>query len=229
PRENPLDVLDQHVALNIDRGAGPLAPQRGQLQRMRDQRDAETPAADRKHGQAHAVDRDRALLDQVTHLRRGNFKRVQLRVAFRRDRDDFAYAVDVTRNQVPAEQFIQRETTLEVDPGAHGQRSQRRAPQRFGRHVHRYNAAPLSAPFLDHGETRAVDRDRIADRNARERQRGAETQQRTLVGALYTLDRAEILDDACEQDRLSMPPSGAEKNPEKSYFLSVCSATDPFL
>src|SRR6202022_451797 len=78
PRENSFDVLNQHVALDVDRGAWSLAPKRGQLERVRDQRDAEAPARNREYGQAHAVDRDRALLDQVARLRRRNFKSVQL-------------------------------------------------------------------------------------------------------------------------------------------------------
>src|ERR1700738_1306149 len=56
PRKNSFDVLNQHVALDVDRGAGSLAPKRGQLERVRDQRDAEAPARNREYGQAHAVD-----------------------------------------------------------------------------------------------------------------------------------------------------------------------------
>src|SRR3954470_12145013 len=57
-----LDVLGDHVDLEVHGVAGGLGTQDGQFQRGRDQADAERLVVDRHDGQRHAVDGDRTLL-----------------------------------------------------------------------------------------------------------------------------------------------------------------------
>src|SRR5208282_1012545 len=63
-----LDVFAEHIAFDIDRRAGAFGAERGHLEGVRDKLATESPVADSKHGEAHAVDRYRALLDQVARL-----------------------------------------------------------------------------------------------------------------------------------------------------------------
>src|SRR5688572_25957639 len=60
-----LHVLGDHVDLEIDRRAVRRASERRALERLRDQRDVEAAVVDAGDGQRHAVDGDRALLDDV--------------------------------------------------------------------------------------------------------------------------------------------------------------------
>src|SRR6266480_2559462 len=60
-----LDVLRDHIDLHVHRIADLLVPQRGELQRGRDQADGQPVAVHRDHGQRHPVQGDRALLHHV--------------------------------------------------------------------------------------------------------------------------------------------------------------------
>src|SRR3954447_13260188 len=64
-RDQPLYVLRQHVDLQVDRGPLGGGAEIGALERLRNQRDLESPLVERGHRQRHAVHRDRALLDHV--------------------------------------------------------------------------------------------------------------------------------------------------------------------
>jgi hypothetical protein len=60
-----LDVLGDHVDLEVDRVARALAAERRQPERRRDEAHLEPVVAERADGQGDAVDGDRALLDDV--------------------------------------------------------------------------------------------------------------------------------------------------------------------
>ena len=65
PSRRRLDVLGDDVDLEVDRVAGALAAQGGDLGGVRDDGDGEAVVVDGGHGEADAVDGDRALLDHV--------------------------------------------------------------------------------------------------------------------------------------------------------------------
>src|SRR5208283_1705032 len=69
-RENLLDILYQHVVLDVDAVAGLLETERRRSQRVGNYFDGKVAVLDREDGQADSVDGDRALLDQVARLRR---------------------------------------------------------------------------------------------------------------------------------------------------------------
>ena len=64
-RQQPLDVLREHVDLEVDRVARRERAERRLGQRVRDERDREAVVVERGDGQRDAVDGDRALLDAV--------------------------------------------------------------------------------------------------------------------------------------------------------------------
>ena len=63
--EQPLDVLGEHVDLEVHLAAGLEVAERRLGERVRDQRDGEAVAVERRDRQRDALDRDRALLDAV--------------------------------------------------------------------------------------------------------------------------------------------------------------------
>ena len=65
PVDEFLDVLGEHVDLEIDLVAGLDGPERGHFERVRDERDRERVVVERGDRERDAVDRDRALLDAV--------------------------------------------------------------------------------------------------------------------------------------------------------------------
>src|SRR5882757_9425727 len=60
-----LDVLGDHVDLQVDRITDRLGAQHRELERGRDQPDAERLVVHGHHGQRDSVDRDRALFNDV--------------------------------------------------------------------------------------------------------------------------------------------------------------------
>src|SRR4051812_31850597 len=69
--EHLLDVLGDHVDLEVDRVADRLGAQDGEFEGGRDQADAERVGGDVHDGERDTVDGDRALLDHVP----GQFRR----------------------------------------------------------------------------------------------------------------------------------------------------------
>ena len=65
-----FDVLGEDVDLEVDGVANSLVPKRGEGERGGDERDGERVVVDGGDGEAHAVDGDRALLDDVAGQRR---------------------------------------------------------------------------------------------------------------------------------------------------------------
>ena len=120
---------------------------------MRNQGAPKAPAAHSEHRKAHAVNGNRALLDQVTRLARGDLEGKQARLALRLDRDDTAYAVYVSGDKVAAQRFGKRQAAFEVHPVAGRKLSKGRAPQRLRGNLHL--KPPASARY--HREASSVD------------------------------------------------------------------------
>src|SRR5918999_3312923 len=66
PWEQAFDVLREHVDLEIYLAAGLQGRQRRRLQRERNERDRERVVRELRDGERYAVERHRALLDEVT-------------------------------------------------------------------------------------------------------------------------------------------------------------------
>src|SRR5208282_826013 len=193
-RKNLLDVLHQHVVLDVDAVTGLFESERRRAKRVRDDLYRKAAVFDRENCQAHTVDADRALLDQVARLRGRDLEGEKFRVAFGLDRYDAADAVDVAGDQVAAEQLAEREASLEIDAAAGLQIAKAGAAQGLRRDVHREAAGA----FGNHRQARAVDRDRVADADFRNGQRGMDGNYDALVGRLQAFDGAEVFNDTGE-------------------------------
>src|ERR1019366_8276241 len=73
-RENLLDILNQHVVLDVDGVTGLLEIERRRSQRVGNYFDGKVAVLDREDGQAGPVVGDRDLLDQVASLRGRNLE-----------------------------------------------------------------------------------------------------------------------------------------------------------
>src|SRR5207249_290600 len=149
-------------------------------------------------GQAHPVDRDRALLHQVGPRGGRAAEAVGGRVAVRRDRLQAADGVDVSLDDVAAQAIAQLERALEVQPAPDGQPAERRAGERLGREV---GHEPRAGAAHD-GQTRAVHGDALADGEPRERTRRRDRETRPGTARLAPLETARRLDDAGEHGAL---------------------------
>ena len=97
-----IDVAREHIAFEIDAVAGPAVAERRHGERVRDHGDRERPCRALEHGETDAVDRDRALFDEVASERRRDAEAEERAVAFTRDRAQLADAVDVTEDEMAA-------------------------------------------------------------------------------------------------------------------------------
>jgi hypothetical protein len=127
---------------------------------VRDKSDREARGVDGGDGQARAVDRDRALLDDVAEdVGRGvdpHAPPITLGLAAA----DAADAVDVPLDEVAAQGLTRAEGSLEVDAVAALESRERGALERLGHELERDPAVR----DLDRRQAAAVHRDRVADR-----------------------------------------------------------------
>ena len=153
-----LHVLGQHIDLQVDRPTGRSGAERRALERLRDERDLERVVVDSRNGKGHALDRDRALLDDVAQQlgRRGDPD--DPGEALLAHRVDLAGAVDVALDDVAAEPVAGAQRQLEVDRVARPERAERAAPQRLLHHV----GGEAVTVGLDRRQADAVDRHRVA-------------------------------------------------------------------
>src|SRR5439155_3658329 len=201
--QHALDPLQEDVGLEVDAVARLALAERRLLERVRDERRREARAAAGGHRETHAVDGDRALLDQVGGQGAGTAEAVEEPVAVARDLLEASDAVDVALDDVAAHAVAHAERALEVDTRPGGHAAERGAAQRLGRNVDR--EAPV-APRGD-GEAGAVHGDALAEREAREGPRSGDGETRSAAARPAPLDAAGRLDDAGEQ--LSRrPPAG---------------------
>jgi len=115
PIKELLDVLAEHVGLEIYCVANPPLLQRRYFIRVRDDPNPKALRRYSSHGKADAVDRYRTFEDNVTqHLaRRSDVKNMVLPRAF--PSDDFSRAIDVTGDEVPAEFPVSAKRAFEID------------------------------------------------------------------------------------------------------------------
>jgi hypothetical protein len=117
--QHALDVAGDQVDLQVDPGAGFQCVQRGVLHRVRDEVDAQLgafrPVRHAVDGEAHAVDGDRSLVGQVLAQRLGCEDAQVPAFADRLHFQHEADAVDVARNDVPAEAVVGAQRFFEVD------------------------------------------------------------------------------------------------------------------
>src|SRR5206468_12878204 len=201
--QHALDLLQEDVGLEVDAVARLALAERRLLERVRDERRREARAAAGGHRETHAVDGDRALLDQVGDEGAGGAEAVEEPVAVARHLLEVSDAVDVALDDVAAHAIAHAERALEVDTRPGGHAAERGAAQRLGRNVDR--EAPV-APRGD-GEAGAVHGDALAEREAGEGPRRGDGETRSAAARPAPLDAADRLDDAGEQ--LSRrPPAG---------------------
>jgi len=98
-----MDVLAEQVDFDVEAIAGAHATQRRHRERVRDERHAEASVRERGDGEAHAVERDRALLDDERRQLGGQRADELAVIADGLDGDDFDGAVDVPLYPVAAQ------------------------------------------------------------------------------------------------------------------------------
>src|SRR4051794_40135305 len=163
-----LDVLGEHINLQVHDTPGGGLPERRALERLWDQGDGESAAVHSGHCKRHPVDRDGALLHDIAKDLGWCGHPDDPREAVLGDRLDLARAAHVALHHVTAEPVAGAQRELDVHLIALAQRPQRRAAQRFRHHV----GAEAAAVGLDRREADAVDRDRIAVGQLRRQRRG---------------------------------------------------------
>src|SRR5690606_7807316 len=131
PFEHPLDVTGQQIDLDVHRRAGPVVSDDRRIARMRHDVDAEAVARDLVHGQAHAVDGDRALARDVTREPGGQIDRDDERPGRRLDRGHARDAVDVAADEMAVERVAERKRRLEIHARAVREQTERRHRQRL--------------------------------------------------------------------------------------------------
>ena len=125
---------------------------------MLDERDGEAVVVELGHRQRHAVDGDRALLDQVTENVRRDVEPDALAVGFVVDGANGSDRVDMPLDVVPAERLSGPQGRLEIHLGA----ERLRPPFRLDHDVERQPAVVVARD----GEAHAVDGDGVADAGA---------------------------------------------------------------
>src|SRR3954447_11898456 len=131
PFEETLDVLRREVHLEVDEVTHALVSEGGDLRGVRDQCDGEAVPEEVHDGEAHAVHRDRALLDDVAE----KVGLVHLHLQVGRGHDDLAGAVDVALHEVAPEPVGEADRSFEVDRVADGERAEGRAAIGLVAHV----------------------------------------------------------------------------------------------
>src|SRR5438477_8152023 len=188
-----IDVAREHIAFEIDAVAGPAVAERRHGERVRDHGDRERPCRALEHGETDAVDRDRALFDEVASERRRDAEAEERAVAFTRDRAQLADAVDVTEDEMAAQAVGEAERALEVDALPGSQRAERRPAHALRRHVDDEGRAADAR----HGHAGPAHGDALADPEAAwpaaNREPRAATRRRS-----QGRDLADALDDAAE-------------------------------
>src|SRR3954470_493996 len=192
-----LHMLGQDVHFQVDGSPLSRPAQRGSLQRLGDERHREPVVAEVGDRERDAVDRDRALLDDVAQQRRIGVDDHDPREALLAHLAHDPEAVDVALDNVAAEPVGGTQRQLEVDGAVGLERAERRAAERLGHHV---GAEQLAAAHPAGGEADAVDGDRVAlAQLTGERRLDAEAHAvARLVDAMHG---AEVLDETGEHSR----------------------------
>src|SRR5207248_7929983 len=99
--------------------------------------DAEAACFDLIDREADAIERHRTLRRDVAHQLRRRFDREADRIAFGPPIDEPRYAIDVARDEMPAELVAEAQRALEIDRRSLLPLAQCRARQCLGRGLHR--------------------------------------------------------------------------------------------
>ncbi|OMI41550.1 phosphoenolpyruvate synthase/pyruvate phosphate dikinase [Streptomyces sparsogenes DSM 40356] len=196
--QQPLDVFGEHVHFEVDRVAGLLDAEGGQGEGRRDEADGEVVRARVDHGQADAVDRDGALLDDVAAEVGGERDRDDLPVLGGLALDDGAGAVDVALHQMTAQAPAERHGALQVDAGADGEGAEAGAVQGLGHDV----GGEPAVLEVDDGEADAVDGDRVAVLGAFGDDGAADQEAGRVAEVLDGDDLTQFFDDSGEHSAL---------------------------
>src|SRR5581483_9901444 len=182
---------------------------------MRDDPDAKTVFADAGDREAHAVDGDGTLVDDVTHdfRRRGNVEHVVLTGAF--PARDAAGAVDVAGDEVSAEAAVGAERTLEVHERTGTRKLQIRPPPGFLQQIKLREPVASARRELHDGETATVDRKAVAELEAAAADAQAHRELDGLRGWFNAFDRAGLFDDAGKHGgKVTAPAGGVQPSAE---------------
>src|SRR5690606_7050944 len=189
----------------INSGTGRVLADDGYRGRVRHHVYLESPPVDRIHGQAHAVDRDRALprdvaLEPWRHLDLDHAGAAV--AAYGRHAAD---AVDVAQDQVTVERIAELERRLEIHARAGLEPAERGHRERGRRNV---CGKPVRAE-LDRREASAVHRDARADLERSQRDAGRADHETPVGAEVRALDdEPYAFDDAREQRGLLLLVSG---------------------
>src|SRR3990172_5135016 len=193
-QEQLLDVLREHVNLEVHGFAGSEAAERRRGERVRDEGDRERGLREPSDRQAHALDCDRALLDAVAQDLGRRLDLEPHAVAFGRKRADRADPVHVPLDEVATERLYGSERGLHVHLVAERELPERGAAKRLRHGVEREQAVC----DLRCGQAHAVDGDRVADPRERSRLGRAQDDAQAVLPALESLDTTELANDAGE-------------------------------
>ena len=186
-------------------------------ERLGDQRDGDDgPVRLVGHGhdgERDAVDRDRALLDDVARQRRRHREPHELPALAGHALDDDAGAVDVALDDVAAEAAARRDRPLQVDPRARDGAGERGAAQGLGHDVGGERA--VGGAELDDRQADAVDGDRGAGYGVRRDDGPAHGDPRGVRAGIEAHDLAQLFHDAGEHlSDLPLMPLSAAPGPD---------------
>src|SRR5262249_39286307 len=192
--EQGRDLLQHDVGLEVHAVAWPPVAEGGLGEGMRDEGDGEAAVSTSGDGEAHAIDGDGALADDVGSERPRNLEPVGAPVALAADRRQPPDAVNGSLHGATAEQGGEPERPLQVDAGSAGNSSERCPPERFRGDV---DGEPLRRQAA-HGEAGAVHRHALSHHQTRELPRSRDRQPRTVSAPPTFLEATDRLDDAGE-------------------------------
>jgi hypothetical protein len=169
---------------------------------MGNDRDGKSLVIGINHGEGDAVNRDAAFADDVAEQVGRGCDIDVIRVVHFTDAGNRADAIHMALDNMTVKAAIGSETRFEIDFIADSKRPEGRFLQRF---VHRIegNRARVG---LNHGETRAIDGDAVAELDAVQNASGADREASRLFAALDGLNMSDFLYDSCKHSALSHLP-----------------------
>src|SRR5699024_2879591 len=193
-RRQLLDVLGQHVHLEVHPVADGPAAQGGAGEGLGDEPDRDLVAVDRGDGEAHAVHGEGALGHDVAGQATRQGEAQQGGAGVLLAPDDLADPVDVALHDVAVEAAVGPHAALEVHGVAGGEVPEGGRGEGGGDDV----GAPVLALDRSDGQAAAADGDRVAEGDALQDVRGADPQAGGVRTRAERVDGAELFDDAGE-------------------------------
>ena len=156
-----MNVFTNQIGFDINPITNPAALQISVAQGKWDDRHRKTVAPAIINRKANAIHGNRALRNQKPSQSRRHTEIEYRELALRSDRRDPAHAIDMARDQMTAEPFLQAHRLFEIDQAAHGKLCQVSTRQRFRRNIDRER----THEFFDYRQTSAVHRDAGTERH----------------------------------------------------------------